>query len=75
MTKCPRKVSHGPAKCVAFCEKETVDKLFDECISGRDKEVLSQVNVGATIYATPVVANGTLYIASRAGWLWAVGQN
>ncbi len=35
----------------------------------REKKVLSQVNVGATIYATPVVANGTLYVASRAGWL------
>jgi outer membrane protein assembly factor BamB len=42
--------------------------------AGREKKVISQVNVGATIYATPVVANGTLYIASRSGWLWAVSQ-
>ncbi len=42
--------------------------------AGREKKVLTQVNVGATIYATPVVANGTLYIACRAGWLWAVSQ-
>ena len=28
--------------------------------AGKEKKVLSQVNVGATIYATPVVANGTL---------------
>jgi hypothetical protein len=40
--------------------------------AGKEEEVLSQINVGATIYATPVVANGTLYIASRGGWLWAV---
>ena len=40
----------------------------------KEKKVLSQINVGATIYATPVVANGTLYIASRGGWLWAVSQ-
>jgi len=42
--------------------------------AGKEKKVLSQINVGATIYATPVAANGTLYIASRAGWLWAVSQ-
>jgi outer membrane protein assembly factor BamB len=42
--------------------------------AGRERKVLSQINVGATIYATPVAANGTLYIASRAGWLWAIRQ-
>jgi hypothetical protein len=40
----------------------------------RKKSVLCQVNVGAPIYASPVVANGTLYIASKTGWLWAVCQ-
>ncbi len=43
--------------------------------AGREKKVLSQINVGAIIYATPVAANGTLYIASRAGWLWAIHQD
>jgi outer membrane protein assembly factor BamB len=42
--------------------------------AGKEKTILSRINVGATIYATPVVANGTLYIASTAGWLWAVSQ-
>ena len=42
--------------------------------AGKEKKVLSHVNVGATIYASPVVANGTLYIASKGGWLWAVSQ-
>ena len=42
--------------------------------AGRKKNVLAQVNVGAPIYASPVAANGTLYIASRTGWLWAVCQ-
>lgn len=42
--------------------------------AGKERKVLSQINVGAPIYATPVVANGTLYIASRSGWLWAVSQ-
>jgi hypothetical protein len=43
--------------------------------AGKEKKVLSQINVGAIIYATPVVANGTLYIASRGGWLWAVATS
>jgi outer membrane protein assembly factor BamB len=43
--------------------------------AGKEKKVFSQVSVGATIYATPVVANGTLYVASKGGWLWAVSQN
>lgn len=42
--------------------------------AGKEKKVLSQVNVGATLYATPVAANGTLYIASKNGWLWAVSN-
>jgi outer membrane protein assembly factor BamB len=42
--------------------------------AGKEKKVLSQINVGAAIYATPVAANGTLYIASRSGWLWAVSK-
>ena len=42
--------------------------------AGREKKLLAQVNVGAPIYASPVVANGTLYVASKTGWLWAVGQ-
>ncbi len=40
--------------------------------AAREKKVLSRINVGAPIYTTPVVANGVLYVASRAGWLWAV---
>ncbi len=43
--------------------------------AGRQKNVLGQVNVGAPIYASPVAANGTLYVASKTGWLWAVSQS
>jgi outer membrane protein assembly factor BamB len=43
--------------------------------AGKTKKVLSQVNLGTAIYAAPVVANSTLYVASRTGWLWAVSQN
>jgi outer membrane protein assembly factor BamB len=42
--------------------------------AGKEKNLLSQVNVGATLYATPVAANGTLYLASKSGWLWAVSK-
>ena len=40
--------------------------------AGKEKRVLSQINLGAPLYATPVAANGTLYVAARSGWLWAV---
>jgi outer membrane protein assembly factor BamB len=33
--------------------------------TGRFKEVLSEMNFGNTIYSTPVVANGVLYIMTR----------
>lgn len=42
--------------------------------TGRELKVLGRVNVGAKILASPVVANGTLYVASTGGWLWAVGR-
>ena len=31
----------------------------------REKQLLSETNLGAPVYSTPVVANGTLYIASN----------
>ena len=33
--------------------------------AGHVKEVLSEINFGNTVYGTPVVANGTLYIMTR----------
>ena len=32
--------------------------------AGKQKKVLSQINLGAPLYATPVAANGVLYVAS-----------
>jgi len=42
--------------------------------AGRNKNLLAQINVGVPLYASPVAANGTLYIASKTGWLWALSQ-
>jgi outer membrane protein assembly factor BamB len=32
--------------------------------AGREKKILSQANLNGPVYSSPVVANGTLYIAS-----------
>jgi outer membrane protein assembly factor BamB len=42
--------------------------------AGKDKKVLDQINLGAPMCASPVAANGTLYFASKNGWLWAVSK-
>jgi outer membrane protein assembly factor BamB len=42
--------------------------------AGKELKVLDHINVGARVLASPVVANGTLYVASTGGWLWAVGK-
>ena len=41
--------------------------------AGKELKVLSRISLGAKVYASPVAANGTLYVATTAGWLWAVG--
>src|SRR6185436_10725626 len=33
--------------------------------SAKEKKVLSEVNVGAPVYSTAVIANGTLYLGSQ----------
>ncbi len=40
--------------------------------AGKKLKVLSRINLGAKVDASPVAANGTLYVATSAGWLWAV---
>ncbi len=34
--------------------------------------LLDRIYLGAAIYSSPVAANGTLYVVSYKGWLWAV---
>lgn len=42
--------------------------------TGKEKKELSRINLGAKVLASPVAANGVLYVASTGGWLWAVGN-
>ena len=42
--------------------------------AGKTLEVLDRINLGSRICASPVAANGTLYLATTGGWLWAVGK-
>jgi outer membrane protein assembly factor BamB len=42
--------------------------------AGKELKVLGRINLGAKVHASPVAANGTLYVATNAGWLWAVCQ-
>jgi hypothetical protein len=34
--------------------------------AAREKKVISEVNLGAPVYSTPIVANGVIYIQSNA---------
>ncbi len=42
--------------------------------TGTELKVLQHISLGGPVYASPVVANGTMYIANTQGWLWAVYQ-
>lgn len=39
--------------------------------AGKELRVLDRVTLGGKVYASPVAANGTLYVATTQGWLWA----
>lgn len=42
--------------------------------AGKELKILTRISLGGKAYASPIVANGTLYVATNTGWLWAVGQ-
>jgi outer membrane protein assembly factor BamB len=43
--------------------------------AGKEKKVLGHVNLGGALCASPAVANGTLYLESKTGWMWAVQRD
>jgi outer membrane protein assembly factor BamB len=42
--------------------------------AGKQEKVLSQVKLGAPLYASPIAANGTMYIVTKTGWIFAVAR-
>ncbi|NQT39436.1 MAG: PQQ-binding-like beta-propeller repeat protein, partial [Planctomycetes bacterium] len=42
--------------------------------AGKEERLLDRIYLGAPIHSTPVAANGTLYVVSSKGWIWAVGN-
>lgn len=42
--------------------------------AGKELKILTRISLGGRVYASPVAANRTLYVATNTGWLWAVGQ-
>ena len=42
--------------------------------AGKDLKVLGHMPLGGKVYASPVVAHGTLYVGTTQGWLWAACQ-
>jgi len=49
-------------------------KMFYVMAAGREAKLLSEIKLGNPMYATPIVANGVLYVASQ-HYLWAVQEN
>lgn len=49
------------------------EKRLNILAAGKELKVLSQINLGAPAWGTPVAANGTLYVPSR-NYLWAAQQ-
>ena len=41
--------------------------------AGKEEKVISQINMGSSVYATAVPANGTLFIMNR-NELWALTE-
>lgn len=41
--------------------------------SAREKKILSEVNMGAPVYSTPIIANGVMYVGTQTH-LYAIGE-
>ncbi|MHB8861083.1 MAG: outer membrane protein assembly factor BamB family protein [Pirellulaceae bacterium] len=42
--------------------------------AGKELKILSHITLGGRVYASPVAANGMLYVATTQGWLWAASE-
>jgi len=42
--------------------------------ASQELNVLDRIQLGGKVYASPVIADGTMYIATTGGWLWAVSR-
>jgi len=40
--------------------------------AGKEERLLDRIKLGAPVYSSPIAANGTLYVVSSKGWIWAV---
>ena len=49
-------------------------KWLEVSQAGKTLEVLPRGDLGSRICASPVPADGRLYLATTGGWLWAVSQ-
>jgi len=43
--------------------------------AGKAKRLITRINLGSPVHSSPVAANGTLYVVSHKGWIWAVGNS
>jgi hypothetical protein len=41
--------------------------------AAKEKKLVAEMNMGSSVYATPVPANGTLFIMNR-NQIWAIAQ-
>jgi outer membrane protein assembly factor BamB len=54
-----------------YCGDEDGD--FFVFASSKEKKIISQVNMNAPVLSTPIVANGTLFVATQTH-LYAIGE-
>ena len=55
-------------------EEERTQKDFFITAAGKEAKLVNKIRLGNPAYMTPVVANGTVYVASQ-HYLWAVHQD
>ena len=68
------KIGSEIEKVVLDTGEHGIEELVGACMqAGKTHELLSEVNMGNSVYSTPVVANGVLYIMTRSR-IYAIAQ-